>query len=165
MANAIAVIKRDHRDVKTEYKKFVGARTEAQRATIANRILDSLEAHAFMEESLFYPTVRENGGAKVRELIENSFNEHTEMKLMVTRLREEMGDPAFAMKMDELIGGVLHHVKDEEGKLLPEVRRAVRSDILEELGDRMDELSPSSGKTLPEQLAERARAEAAALTS
>ncbi len=162
MSHALSVIKRDHRAVKIEYKKYKAARTATEKSKIVAKILDSLEAHARMEEELFYPVVREEGNAKARTLIEAAYAEHEEMKMLVERLRTEEGELGFGMKLDELMAGVLHHVKEEEGELFPEVEKSIRDEELEDLGRRMDEVSPSRGERPVRQMAKRVGAEARA---
>lgn len=163
MPHAHAVIKRDHRAVKIEYKNYKAARTANEKSRIVTKILASLEAHVRMEEELFYPMVREEGSAKVRTLIETAYAEHEEIKMQIKRLRSERGDLGFGMKLDELMAGVLHHVKEEEHELLPEIEKSVNGEDLETLGTRMDAVSPSRGERPARQLAKRIGAEARAL--
>jgi hemerythrin superfamily protein len=163
MTNAITIIKRDHRAVKTDYKKFQGARTDSEKQKIAAKIFDALDAHAKMEETLFYPAVRAEANAKARNMIDSSLAEHTEMKTLIKRFRSEKEEEGFGMKIDELLAGVMHHVKEEENVLLPEVKKHMKEERLQELGDDMEKLSPSRGQTLGAQVTERLQAEGEAL--
>jgi hypothetical protein len=64
--------------------------------------------------------------------------EHAEAK---TALRAMVGlsgdDPMLDAKMSALIGGVRHHVKEEEQEMLPKFRKALSPAELDELGKRL----------------------------
>jgi iron-sulfur cluster repair protein YtfE (RIC family) len=143
MSNAITIIKRDHRAVKADFKRFQETKQESEKLKLAQGLFDALDAHARMEEQYFYPIVREEGNAKAKELIDGAYAEHGEMKELIERFRMEEDTEGLDMKMDELMAGVLHHVKEEEEILLPEVQKSLSDERLEELGSEMATMSPS----------------------
>lgn len=164
MTNAIKIIKRDHRAVKTDYLTFKAAKGNPKKH-LAEKIFAALEAHAHMEETIFYPAVAKEASAKARKLITSALAEHKEMKQLIQRFRREEDAMGFDMKVDELLAGVMHHVKDEESELLPEVGDSMPKERLEELGTQMDPISPSHGQTLAKQIRTRLTSEATRITS
>jgi hemerythrin superfamily protein len=165
MSLPTTVIKRDHRAVETEYKKFQSAKSAPEKRRIAHKIFESLDAHAKMEERFYYPAVVRDASAKARKMIEEARIEHAEMKEMIRRFMREKGGPGFGMKVGELLAGVMHHVKEEEKELMPEVDRSMKKEKLEELGEKMDKVSPTRGQTMGKQLVDRVRANAKQMTS
>ncbi len=159
MQTAISIIKRDHRGVELEYKKFQAAESDSQRRAIALEIFDALEQHARMEEELFYPVVRDEGSSKAAGMIDEAYNEHTEIQELLERFRDEIDEEGLAMKMDELMAGVAHHVREEERELLTEVDRSMSRARLIELADEMDAWSPTAGVDFVDEVTERLKIE------
>lgn len=163
MANALAIVKRDHRAIKTEYKKFEAA-NESERKRIAERIFKALEAHALMEEELFYPIVSTEGSTEARNMIESSLAEHAETKQLIQRFRREQDWLGFGMKINELLAGVMHHVDEEEHTFLPLVRDSLSKTRLEELGLAMENASPTHGQSFSHQIGDRIKSDAKLFT-
>jgi|SRR5271165_2373294 len=63
--HAIAILKKDHDEVKGLFDDFQKAETRAVRDRIVAKALRSLKIHAVLEEEIFYPTVRALVGSKV----------------------------------------------------------------------------------------------------
>src|ERR1700687_1242248 len=125
MANALHIIKRDHWALKTDYKKFQGVPTFEEKKHMAEIVFNALDAHGSMEEEYFYPVIQKEGNPKARRIIEKALEEHAEMKKLISRCRSEVDEFSFQMKIDELFAGVMHHMKEEESKLFPEVEKSV----------------------------------------
>ncbi|MDB5244570.1 MAG: hemerythrin protein [Parcubacteria group bacterium] len=163
MINAITIIKRDHRAIKTDYLQFKTLSGNEQRR-IAEKIFSALDAHAKMEEEFFYPTVVKEASTDARILIESALAEHAETKQLIQRFRREQDWLGFEMKIEELLAGVMHHVHDEEKQLLPLVKDSLSQQRLEALGAEMDLHSPSRGQTVSDQIGEQLKSNAAFLT-
>jgi len=58
--DSIAMLKRDHDNVKTLFDQFEKAERKAEKQKIAKQALEELRIHATLEEELFYPAVRNN---------------------------------------------------------------------------------------------------------
>ncbi|MEJ0054060.1 MAG: hemerythrin domain-containing protein [bacterium] len=146
MPNAISIIKRDHRAVEKDYKTYKRAKDKDQKRRIAERIFDALDAHAKMEEEVFYPAVTEAGGPELQKMIVEALEEHGEMKHLVARFRAPNAEEraGMGMRIDELLAGVMHHVKEEEKSLLPKSARALGKARITALGERMEPMSPSA---------------------
>jgi hemerythrin-like domain-containing protein len=100
----------------------------------------ALDIHAQLEEEFFYPALREVLAGDAT--LEKSEPEHNEMRRLIAELRELAADDgpidgtAFDDKFLDLMRIVIHHVADEETRLLPAAERLL-SDRLNQLGSEM----------------------------
>jgi hypothetical protein len=96
---------------------------------------------------VLYPAM-ERLGAEFEEMVNEAHVEHTEAK---KALREMVGlsgdDPRLDAKMSALIGGVRHHVIEEEKYMLPKLRKAIPRKELEELGRMLQEAKRTAPAT------------------
>ncbi|HJY78175.1 MAG TPA: hemerythrin domain-containing protein [Burkholderiales bacterium] len=135
-SGAIELLKEQHDKVKKAFKEFDKLDredTETQQQ-IVETVCEDLKVHTTLEEELFYPAARE--AIDDEDLLNEAQVEHETAKMLIEQL-ENMGpdDPNFRATFTVLGEYVLHHVKEEEGEMFPEVRK---TDLdLEELGGRM----------------------------
>jgi hemerythrin-like domain-containing protein len=137
--DAIGLIKEDHRTVEALFKRFekAGSRAYKTKRTIADRVIKELSIHAAIEEQLLYPVMRQHL-PKGEELVQEAVVEHSEAKKALAAMKPLRGDdPLLDAKMAELIGGVRHHVKEEEREMLPQLRKAMSRTDLQELGNQL----------------------------
>ena len=109
-----------------------------KRALIANACL-ALETHAQLEEEIFYPALRTVLTGD--QTLEKAEPEHDEMRRLIAELRSSAsGDGALDTSADDrfmdLMRTVIHHVADEETRLLPAAERLL-ADQLARLGGEM----------------------------
>jgi hemerythrin superfamily protein len=133
---ATTMIRMDHSHVLALFHRFkADTSVGKKRALVANACL-ALEVHAQLEEEIFYPALRTVIAGDAT--LEKSEPEHDEMRRLIADLGERAaeGGPlegtAFDDKFMDLMRIVLHHVADEETRLLPAAERL--------LGDRLGEL-------------------------
>jgi len=128
------MIRADHTHVLATFHQYEIDTSPGTKRALVDTICAGLEIHAQLEEEIFYPAMREVGGAGV---VGKSVPEHDEMRRLIARLREmQPQDAGFDATVMELMRDVLHHVADEETILLPDAER-VLADRLEELGAAM----------------------------
>ena len=133
---AIELLKEQHDKVKKAFKEFEkldGEDTEAQQQ-IVQSVCEDLKVHTTLEEELFYPAARE--AIEDEDILNEAQVEHETAKMLIEQL-ENMGpdDPNFRATFTVLGEYVMHHVKEEEGEMFPQVKQ---TDLdLEELGSRM----------------------------
>ena len=110
-----------------------------KRALVANACL-ALDIHAQLEEEFFYPALRELIAGD--ETLKKSEPEHDEMRRLIATLRDRVAedgsleDTALDDKFNDLMRIVIHHVADEETRLLPAAERLM-NDRLGQLGGEM----------------------------
>lgn len=138
--DAIAILTADHNKVKKLFKEFEAAgdgAKHAKQATVAH-INEELSVHAFIEEQVFYPRVREEG-KKVNDAVLEALEEHHGMKVLLSELAGmNPGDERYDAKVTVLIEQVEHHVKEEEEELFPKVRKLLDESVLVELGTALE---------------------------
>ena len=132
--DALALLKADHGLVQELFEKFEKARTEKQKATLAEQICTELTIHAQIEEEILYPAVREAIGED--DLMDEADVEHAGAKDLIAQIEASApGEDHFDAKVTVLGEYIKHHVKEEESEMFPKVRK---SDLdLKELGAEM----------------------------
>lgn len=135
---ATRMIRMDHAHVLSQFHKLEPDTGASVRGAVIRSICAALEIHAQLEEEIFYPALRDAGIQS--PALDKSVPEHEEMRRLIERVRasgtdsEHQGDVIY-----ELMNAVLHHVADEETKLLPAAERQLGKEKLSELGARMTE--------------------------
>ena len=134
----IASLKADHKKVKGLFEKFAKAKDRRTKKTIATEALEELGIHATLEEELFYPAVR--AAIKDKEgIMEEADEEHHVAKVLIAELEGMNGSEShYDAKFTVLAENVRHHIKEEEGEMLPKAQKA-RIDFTA-LGEQMVEL-------------------------
>lgn len=93
-----------------------------------------LKAHSTIEEEIFYPAVR--AAIEDEDLMNEAQVEHASAKDLIAQLEGmKPDDPLYSATFTVLGEYVLHHVKEEESEMFPQVRKAKLD--LEELGARI----------------------------
>jgi hemerythrin superfamily protein len=135
-SGAIELLKEQHDKVKKAFKEFekLGREDAEAQQQLVQRVCEDLKLHTTLEEELFYPAARE--AIDDEDILNEAQIEHETAKMLIEQL-ENMGpeDPNFHATFTVLGEYVLHHVKEEEGEMFPQVKK---TDLdLEELGARM----------------------------
>lgn len=145
--DVLTQLKEDHKRVKKAYRDFqkldAEEDPEASHALVL-QVLDELTVHAALEEELLYPAAR--GAIAGDDLLDEAEVEHETLHTLIDQLRA-MGpqDEKFAARFTVLCEYVLHHVKEEESEMFPQLQSA-RLDwaaLATEMNRRREELMPS----------------------
>jgi hypothetical protein len=133
---ALEMLKEDHDRVKKSFKEFEKLDREDAEAMqqLVQTVCEELKVHTALEEEIFYPAVRD--AIEDEDIMNEAQVEHETAKMLIEQL-ENMGadDPNFHATFTVLGEYVMHHVKEEESEMFPQVKK---SDLdLEELGTRM----------------------------
>ncbi|HSC19376.1 MAG TPA: hemerythrin domain-containing protein [Rhizomicrobium sp.] len=121
--DAIALLKADHKEVKTMVGQFNSSRSDSKKAELAQQICAALEVHAEIEEEIFYPVARQALN-KNADLIDEAQVEHTSVKELIAKIKGgSPGDSLWEAEVKVLGEYVNHHVKEEEGEIFPKVRK------------------------------------------
>lgn len=132
--DAITMLTEQHHQVDSLFDEVAGAAGEHKREVFME-LADMLALHAALEERHFYPAVRDS---LTEELVIDSFEEHFEMKGLLTELlQSDAQDEAFDEKVDELRLQVLRHVRDEEEELFPRARTLLGEEGLQTVALQM----------------------------
>jgi hemerythrin superfamily protein len=142
--DAVAFLEAQHRALAGLFNQIQQARAADVKAVLFRQLGDGLAVHAALEETYFYPAVKER---RTKELLLESLEEHLGIKrILADMLDVSVTDPVFDAKLKLLKDQVEHHVREEENVLFPTVRTLLSSDELEDIADTMrDELRDLDG--------------------
>lgn len=134
-ADAVALLKQDHREVETMFKEFEQLDSKAEKGKLAAKICLMLTVHATIEEELLYPQAHDE---IEEDLVDEAIVEHGSARQLIAEIEAmNPGDHLFDAKVKVLGEYIRHHVKEEEGEMFPQLRS---SDIdLEALGEQLME--------------------------
>jgi hemerythrin superfamily protein len=131
--DAIVMLREDHAAVKKLFTRFDKGET-----SVVPTICDALDRHAALEETYFYPEVKDV--IPGRDLVLESIEEHHVVHVLIAELRAmDPSDETYRAKATVLVENVRHHIDEEESELFPAVRDAVGRKELQEMGQRMSE--------------------------
>jgi hypothetical protein len=136
---ATDLLKRQHKDVKSLFKKLESTDNPRMRRQLMTEIARDLEGHTVIEEEIFYPAVRELESRKAEKMVLEAYEEHHVVKLVLAELPQvNPEDERFEAKMTVLSELVEHHVEEEEQEMFKLAQKLGR-DELEDLGEQMEE--------------------------
>jgi hemerythrin-like domain-containing protein len=139
---ATDLLKKQHRQVKALFKKVEKTENANTRRQLMEQIAEELKMHTKIEEEVFYPAVRELGTSKAEEMIDESFEEHHVVDLVLHELPQvDPEDERFEAKMTVLSELVEHHVEEEEGEMFPMAEKKLGKERLGELGMQMEQMA------------------------
>jgi len=132
--SAIAMLKADHKKVKQLFDQFEEAKDRRTKKKIVQSALEELSVHATLEEEIFYPSVREE--IDDEDVMNEADEEHHVAKVLIAELEQMDGSEShYDAKFTVLAENVRHHIKEEEGEMLP---KAQETDIdFDVLGEKM----------------------------
>jgi hemerythrin superfamily protein len=158
-AQILTQLKDDHKRVKKAYREFQKLdRHEDQDtcATLVTQVLSDLRVHATLEEELLYPAARPLVADE--SLVDEAEVEHDMMHVLIDQLSSMApDDDLYAARFTVLCEYVVHHVKEEESELFPQLERA-RLDweaLAHEMDERRTELKsgeePAEGNSMQDE--------------
>lgn len=125
------MIRMDHTHVLATFHRYRTDLSPTRKQALVRHACLGLEVHAQLEEEIFYPALR--GVMSGDEVLEKSEPEHNEMKERIAQLRAQAPDSqSYDDNFFALMRTVIHHVADEETRLLPAAERL--------MGDRLGQL-------------------------
>jgi Hemerythrin HHE cation binding domain len=131
--HAIAILLKDHDTVKALFDRFDKAASVREKDQIIDEAVMELKIHASIEEEIFYPAVRQHVG---KDIMNEADEEHHLARVLIAELdRNGRRDDHRDAKFTVLAESVRHHIKEEEGEMLPKVK-SLEIDF-EGLGRRM----------------------------
>src|ERR1700694_3286579 len=120
LMKATDLLKRQHREVKTMFKKMEKTENARGRRDLMEQIAQALEMHTRIEEEIFYPAVRGLETKKAEEMVAEALEEHHIVKLVLKELPQvDPEDERFEAKMKVLSELVEHHADEEEEEMFP----------------------------------------------
>ena len=123
----------EHRQALAVFDKMLATEDSEtwRRTMLLGKLAHALDRHAYSEEHVIYPALRESDSISDAETLET---EHGEVKEFLDRLKHMAADdPAWIETVREFRTAVEAHARMEEDEVFPRLR----SEIDEELDDRL----------------------------
>jgi hypothetical protein len=118
--HAISILIKDHDKVKELFDRFEKSESSGEKEKIIADALTELKIHAVIEEEIFYPAVRNQLG---RDLMNEADEEHHVARVLIAELdRDGRRNDHRHAKFTVLAESVRHHIKEEEGDMLPKAK-------------------------------------------
>jgi iron-sulfur cluster repair protein YtfE (RIC family) len=135
--NAIELLKADHDKVDRLFQK-VKATEESEHHKLFEQIKEELEIHTHIEETVFYPKMKEE--EELKDIVLEGIEEHHQVKVFLRELSALTDDSEkFEPKLKVLIEDVSHHVMEEEGEMFPKIEEIFDEAVLEDLGAKLED--------------------------
>ena len=144
--NAIELLKSDHDKVDRLFQK-VKATEESEHKALFEKIKEELEIHTHIEETIFYPKIKEE--PELEDIVLEGIEEHHQAKIFLRELSALAEDSEkFEPKLKVLMEDITHHVQEEEGEMFPKCRKADMdlADLAMQLAERKAELMEEEGE-------------------
>ncbi|HEX8502501.1 MAG TPA: hemerythrin domain-containing protein [Pyrinomonadaceae bacterium] len=138
--NAFQLLKEDHQKVSGIFQQLepTTERAEKTRTELFARLRDELDIHARVEETVFYPAIKQ--AAETREIVLEGFEEHHVVKLLLKELDSLPVDTEqWTAKLKVLQENVEHHVEEEEGEMFQKARQVLSEEDIDRLGSEIEE--------------------------
>lgn len=136
--DALELLKQDHQKVKELFNQGQQTQDKKQQKQIFKDIKSELETHARIEETIFDPAMEEH--EELKDMVLESLEEHKQMKSVLRELAKlTASSERFKPKFKVLKDDVEHHAEEEEeGKMFPMIRKLIKKDELEQLGQELE---------------------------
>ena len=138
--NAFQLLKEDHQKVDGLFSQLepTTERAEKTRTELFAKLKDELDVHARVEETIFYPAIKQE--AETREIVLEGFEEHHVVKMLLKELEALPVDTEqWTAKLKVLKENVEHHVEEEEGEMFQKARQVLSEEQINDLGAQMEE--------------------------
>jgi hypothetical protein len=142
LPDALQMLKDDHARVTGMFSEFEKADSDTEKEEIAERICGELTLHAALEENVFYPAVR--AAIEDTEIMNEADVEHAGAKELIAKIEaSDASHQHFEALVTVLGEAIKHHVKEEEGEMFKQVKRADLD--LDDLAEQMKAFKRDKG--------------------
>jgi hemerythrin-like domain-containing protein len=133
--NAIELLKSQHEEVKSLFKRIERATLRAQKTKLFDELARKLVGHDAIEREIFYPACEKGMG--MTDLLGEALVEHGVVEFSLYQADQARQAKDFQFKCQVLSELLEHHVEEEEHEFFPKVEKALGKAKLEQLGARM----------------------------
>lgn len=142
------LLKQDHQKAKRLFEQLsdTSDRAVKSRERLFTQLKQELELHTEVEEQHFYPALRDQ--EETRDLIEEAFEEHSEVKEMLEELDgADKADESWAEQLAELQENVEHHVQEEETQLFPRAQKVLKKEAADKIAAAIEKEKEAAQKS------------------
>lgn len=138
--DALTMLKNDHDEIK-ELMSQLDAQSDdksSDKETVFTMLSQKLQLHEALEESIFYPAMKQH--PKTKELALEGYDEHEELDEVMLQIKGlDFMDAGWPDKVKAMKEKLEHHIQEEEEELFPKAQQVFSEEELQELGSRMEE--------------------------
>ena len=135
--NALVLLMKDHKTVASLFEQVKATDKEERHLQLFEQIKTELETHTHIEETIFYPTIRQYD--ELKDLVLEGLEEHKQVKTLIREIGNLVdGSEKLDAKLKVMGENVEHHVEEEENEMFPKVRQVMNNRDLEELGEQLE---------------------------
>jgi hemerythrin superfamily protein len=135
--NAIELLKADHDTVDRLFQKVKADTEGSTHKQLFEQIKAELEVHTHIEETIFYPRLKQE--PELEDIVLEGIEEHHQAKMFLRELANLKEDSEkFEPKLKVLMEDITHHVQEEEGDMFIDVQKVIDAGELERLGAEME---------------------------
>lgn len=140
--NAFELLTKDHRKVADILAQLSDTTNRAikTRQNLLQELKRELSLHEYIEENLFYPTVKDQAKTKeTKELVLEAYEEHHVVDTIIDELSAtSVEDDTWKAKLAVLKENIEHHVREEEHVLFPKAKKILDAKALEQMGEQIE---------------------------
>jgi len=119
--NPVQALLQDHELVRRLADSYMNSDSMEVKKQAATQLLQAIHMHSRLEESAFYPNVRE----VAPDIIGHFEHDHLKVdELLATLQGMAMDEARFEPMMREMLAAVLSHVQEEENDFFPKLQQA-----------------------------------------
>jgi hemerythrin superfamily protein len=142
--DVLDLLKQDHQKVAGLIDEVQNAEADDERLVeLANEIAQELTIHSELEESLFYPVLRDRAEEEEERVdVFEAFTEHDVVKHLLSLIgsgRRRTEPELFKAELQVLGENVKHHVREEESTIFALARELIDDDEREQIGEEVQE--------------------------
>ncbi|HET9240055.1 MAG TPA: hemerythrin domain-containing protein [Oligoflexus sp.] len=155
--DAIELLQDQHREVEELFEELENTSSRAMktRLQLVQKLAVAIEAHAQIEEKIFYPAGREVDEGMTLE----AYEEHSVVRHLIEKLKQtEADDEVFMARVTVLKEMIEHHVEEEEGEYFPKLAKKFGNKKLSALGMELQEAYDEATEQLQQDMQGRAPA-------
>ncbi|HYE78453.1 MAG TPA: hemerythrin domain-containing protein, partial [bacterium] len=131
------VLEKDHRKTSELFELILDGNPDRPRDEIFQDLKKELLIHAKAEEEVFYAPLQQQPQAQ--GLIPEAIAEHTEMEQKLRQLDQmSKNSPEWETQLRTLQQSVMHHVKEEEGKIFNAAKKCFTELQVNQMGQQME---------------------------
>ena len=143
--DVLELLEKQHKEAMSLFKKIEKTEDPRQAHELWTQLRDALVLHEKLEETYFYPPLKEVG--RTEDLVLEGYAEHDAMDMQMAEIDStEPTDELWHPRVKVLSETVEHHAEaEEEAKLFPKVRGLWKKERREEIGAQMQQMMAQQG--------------------
>ena len=130
----MTILKQVHAEAKEVLTNLGTSDPGKARHGMVAKVTTTLELHMSIEEALVYPLVEKAEGAHVGH---EADVEHGLAREGIATMNKMVDEPGFGAAVESLLGGMLHHMHQEETEILPALQNKLSAAEWAALGDEV----------------------------